>query len=92
MGSGGSGSALSQRPRDHPLVYANEAPLGGAALEHARRTVEAALATLKALRDEGWRAILGDPIGRGSLLGADAVAERSDPFDALSELSRPVRA
>lgn len=71
---------------------AGEAPLGGAALEHARRTVEAALATLKALRDEGWRAILGDPIGRGLLLGADAVAERSDPFDALGELSRPVRA
>ena len=67
---------------------AGDPPLGGAALEHARDTVVAALATLEALRDEGWRAILGDPVGRGAMLGADAVADRSDPFDPLSVLAR----
>nr|MBA2718098.1 hypothetical protein [Chloroflexota bacterium] len=35
--------------------------------------------------DDGWRAIIGDGPAdlAGSRLGADAVAERSDPFDPL---------
>jgi hypothetical protein len=65
--------------------------LAGAALGHARATVEAALRTLERLADDGWRAVVGDGPG-GALdarLGADAVAERSDTFDPLArELSR----
>ena len=65
--------------------------LAGAALRHARATVDAALRTLERLADDGWRAVVGDGPG-GALdarLGADAVAERSDAFDPLArELSR----
>ena len=67
------------------------AVLTGAALEHARATAAAALRTLDRLADDGWRAVIGDgpaEAGTGSL-GADAVAERSDPFDPLGrELDR----
>ncbi len=65
--------------------------LTGAALAHARATAEAALRTLERLADEGWRVVVGDaPSHRANTrLGADAVAERSDPFDPLArELSR----
>jgi hypothetical protein len=65
--------------------------LAGAALEHARATAAAALQTLDRLADDGWRAVIGDgPADAPDLrLGADAVAERSDPFDPLgSELNR----
>jgi hypothetical protein len=65
--------------------------LAGAALDHARLTAAAALATLERLADDGWRAVIGDgPADAIDLrIGADAVAERSDPFDPLgSELGR----
>jgi hypothetical protein len=65
--------------------------LAGAALEHARETAESALRALDRLADDGWRSIIGDgPNGDGgNRLGADAVAERSDPFDPLAvDLSR----
>lgn len=65
--------------------------LVGDALEHARATAEAALRTLDRLADDGWRAVIGDgpPDAADLRLGADAVAERSDPFDPLeSELAR----
>jgi hypothetical protein len=65
--------------------------LAGAALDHARETAESALRTLDRLADDGWRSIIGDgPTGDGgNRLGADAVAERSDPFDPLAvELGR----
>ncbi|MEA2548617.1 MAG: hypothetical protein QOE42_1215, partial [Chloroflexota bacterium] len=65
--------------------------LAGAALEHARATAAAALQTLDRLADDGWRAVIGDgPADAIDLrLGADAVAERSDPFDPLGrELGR----
>jgi hypothetical protein len=57
--------------------------LSGAALEHARKTVVAAVATLDALGDDGWRSVLGDsPGGRDRVaLGADAVTERTELFD-----------
>jgi hypothetical protein len=67
------------------------ASLAGTALEHARATAAAALRTLDRLADDGWRAVIGDgPEDATHLrLGADAVAERSDPFDPLGgELSR----
>ena len=59
--------------------------LTGAALEHARATAAAALRTLDGLADEGWRAVIGDGPAEAAdrHLGADAVAERSDPFDPL---------
>jgi hypothetical protein len=65
--------------------------LAGAALEHARETAAAALRTLDRLADDGWRSIIGDGPNDAadSRLGADAVAERSDPFDPLgAELGR----
>jgi hypothetical protein len=65
--------------------------LRGLALDHARATAAAALRTLDQLADDGWRAVIGDgPAEALDLrLGADAVAERSDPFDPLGgELSR----
>jgi hypothetical protein len=68
-----------------------ERSLGEGALEHARSTAATALRTLEGLADHGWRSVMGDgPTGaEGARLGADAVAERSDPFDPLgSELSR----
>jgi hypothetical protein len=65
--------------------------LTGAALDHARATAAAALRTLDRLADDGWRAVIGDgpaDAADGSL-GADAVAERSEPFDPLgAELAR----
>ena len=74
------------------LAASTEPPnLAGAALEHARATAAAALQTLTRLDDDGWRAVIGDgPADAIDLrLGADAVAERSDPFDPLgNELSR----
>jgi len=67
--------------------------LGGAALEHARQTAAAALRTMDRLADDGWRSIIGDGPSDVAGLGADAVAERSDPFDPLaSELNGLARA
>ncbi|HLO34616.1 MAG TPA: hypothetical protein VK194_00975 [Candidatus Deferrimicrobium sp.] len=63
----------------------------GVALEHARATAAAALRTLDRLADDGWRAVIGDgPADATELrLGADAIAERSEPFDPLgAELAR----
>ena len=59
--------------------------LEGPAAEHADRSVAAAAATLAALDDAGWRSVVDQPlaIGEGGL-GADAVAERTEAFDALS--------
>ncbi len=57
--------------------------LAGVALEHAQATAAAALRTLDRLADGGWRAVIGDGPADAAdgTLGADAVAERSDPFD-----------
>jgi hypothetical protein len=61
--------------------------LAGAALDHARATAESALRALDRLADDGWRSVIGDgPAEAVDLrLGADAVAERSDPFDPLGQ-------
>ena len=58
---------------------------GGPAVRHASALLAAATTTLEQLGDEGWRSILGDPLGGPSRdrLGADAVVERSETFDAL---------
>jgi hypothetical protein len=59
--------------------------LTGAAVEHAERAIEAASATLAALEDRGWRAIVDQPLGmQDSHLGADAVADRTAAFDPLA--------
>lgn len=66
--------------------------LAGPALDHARATVTAAVATLERLADDGWRSVLGDsPDGAERLrLGADSVAERTEPFDPFAAvLSAP---
>ena len=58
----------------------------GAALNAARATVAAAVATLERIAANGWPSILGEPLGAGrrGRLGADAVVERSEPFDPLT--------
>jgi hypothetical protein len=59
--------------------------LDGAALDHARGVVAAAIRTLQHLGDAGWRSVLGEAPGGGERIriGADAVAERSEGFDAI---------
>ncbi|HSL75855.1 MAG TPA: lysine 5,6-aminomutase subunit alpha [Candidatus Limnocylindrales bacterium] len=66
--------------------------LHGVASEHASAMVAAAMTTLERLSDLGWRAVVGDPPRspgrtRGSgtwAIGGDAVAERTEAFDALA--------
>ncbi len=60
--------------------------LSGLALDHARSTVTAAVATLDLLADHGWRSVLGDsPDGQDQVrLGADSVAERTETFDPFA--------
>jgi D-lysine 5,6-aminomutase alpha subunit-like protein len=60
--------------------------LEGIALEHARGVVAAAIRTLERLGDIGWRSVLGEAPGGGERIriGADAVAERSEGFDAIA--------
>jgi hypothetical protein len=60
--------------------------LSGLALDHARATVTAAVATLELLADRGWRSVLGDsPEGQDQArLGADSVAERTETFDPFA--------
>lgn len=58
----------------------------GVALDHARATVAAAIATLEALASDGWGSVLGSPLDRPGIgrLGADAVVERTEAFDPFS--------
>lgn len=61
--------------------------LGGAALDHARTMIRAAIATVEQLTEGGWRAVAGDGPGGGrALRGRDAVAERTEPFDPFEAL------
>lgn len=62
--------------------------LDGPARDHARATVAAATTTLERLADQGWRAVVGDAPGVHGRLGADAVVERTEPFDPLAAASR----
>ncbi len=59
--------------------------LAGPALAHAEAAIQAGIATLEAITNDGWRSVLGEPGGGrgGERLGADAVLERSEPFDPL---------
>jgi beta-lysine 5,6-aminomutase alpha subunit len=65
--------------------------LSGAAAEHAKLAVSAALATLTAMDERGWWAVVDQPLAVGAGgLGAEAVAERTESFDPLAiELARP---
>lgn len=58
---------------------------GGPAVRHASALLAAATTTLERLGDEGWRSILVEPLGGAGRerLGADAVVERTEAFDAL---------
>jgi hypothetical protein len=70
-------------------VAASSGPpaLTGPALDYARATVTAALRTLERLADLGWRDVLGEAMAgrRRERLGADAVVERVEAFDPLSD-------
>jgi hypothetical protein len=60
--------------------------LAGRAAEHAAETILAARGTLEALAEAGWRAVVGVGPSQGRRAGsAEAVAERSDPFDPLGD-------
>lgn len=52
---------------------------------HASALLDAAGDTLERVADQGWRAVLGEPIGgvHRDRLGAGAVTERSESFDPL---------
>jgi hypothetical protein len=65
--------------------------LHGVAKDHSSAMLAAAMSTLERLSDLGWRAVVGDPPrspGRtrrtGWAIGGDAVAERTEAFDALA--------
>lgn len=60
--------------------------LRGAAADHAEAMLGEATKTLEALRDLGWRAVLGPAPtpATGRRLGADAIAERVETFDPLA--------
>jgi hypothetical protein len=64
--------------------------LTGIARDHARGMVEAALATLDRLGDQGWRTVAGDPPGatRGSR-ARDAATERTEAFDPFAAMLGP---
>jgi hypothetical protein len=66
--------------------------LEGQALDHAQSVVAAAIRTLERLRDIGWRSVLGEGPSGGERprIGADAVADRSEPFDPLADDLRPI--
>ena len=68
------------------LAASREVPeLRGVAVDHADRAVAAALATLAGLEDGGWGSLVDQPLGIDvARLGADAVAERTEPFDPLA--------
>lgn len=61
-------------------------PLAGLALAHARAMIAAAITTIEELADRGWRTVAGDMHGGGALGGRDAVAERTEAFDALDSV------
>jgi len=60
--------------------------LRGASAEHAEAMIAEARATLEGLRDLGWRAVLGQSMNpsQPSLLGADAVADRTESFEPFT--------
>ena len=71
--------------------------LHGVADDHASALLAAALETLERLSDLGWRAVVGDPpraVGRTRdgrarwAIGGDAVAERTETFDALAAFEK----
>jgi hypothetical protein len=64
--------------------------LTGIARDHARGMVEAALATLDRLGDEGWRTVAGDPPGATRASRArDAATERTEAFDPFASMLGP---
>jgi hypothetical protein len=91
----GDGSRRLMEARSAALVASEFAAsvqggdLAGAALDHARGAVTAAIMTLEGLADGGWPSVLGEtPAGARRdrpRLGADAVAERSESFDPLAD-------
>jgi hypothetical protein len=91
----GDGSRRLTEARSAAIVAAelaaNAGPgtLDGRALAHARGAVSSAVATLERLADHGWPSVLGEtPAGarhERPRLGADAVTERSEPFDPLAD-------
>ena len=64
--------------------------LTGIAHDHARAMVEAALATLDRLGDQGWRTVAGDPPGATRAARArDAATERTEAFDPFASMLGP---
>ena len=53
------------------------------AAAHAAGAVAAAIATIGALEDGGWRALVDQPLGIRGEAGADSIADRTGAFDPL---------
>jgi hypothetical protein len=89
--------AAARTARAASLVSADVAgatvpgPLTGVALEHARGMIEAALATLQGLADQGWRTVAGDPPGgsRARTAAREVVTERTEAFDPFASALGP---
>ncbi len=80
--------AIAEQTRAGASIAAELTSAVGAAqtapiLAQSSGLLAAAEATLRRLADEGWRSILGEPLGGAARvrLGADAVVERSESFD-----------
>ena len=58
----------------------------GPAAERAQAMTAEAVSILEQLRDQGWRSVLGEALGRGLAIGRELSVERSDPFDAVGLL------
>jgi len=73
-------SLAAEIAEEPAAVLQREAVLG-----RAQALLAAAETTLAEIADDGWQAVLGAPIGGADhdRLGADAVVERTEPFDPL---------
>ena len=80
--------AIAEQTRAAASIAAELAPARGAAqvetvAAQAGGLLAAAETTLRRLADDGWRTVLGEPLGGPGRdrLGADAVVDRSEAFD-----------
>jgi hypothetical protein len=91
-----SDSRAAARTATEVAGVSTRRPLHGVAQEHATAMLAVAMTTLDRLSDLGWRAVVGDPPrairrreGRATwAIGGDAVAERTESFDALGAFDK----
>ena len=90
QGGGSTDAVATMRAAATVAIGLREARVGpvltATAAEHAAAVARAAATTLAALQDQGWRAVVDQPLGVAAAanIGAEAVAERTETFDPLS--------